>query len=234
VIDPGALQIVLMVVTSWLDRREREAVAYFIEKNRLLRRQLDERRLRLVDDDRRRLAARACRFGRAALREIATIATSDTLLRWHRHLIARKWTYVKRSGRRGVLLKIHQLVVRMPTDNPTWGYTRIQAHSRTSAIAWVARRFAASSKRRVPPVPQRPTSWQTLLNAHWGAIATADFFTIEVWTWRGLVAFYPVFVIDLASRRVQILGSTRIPRWCSCSKLCGLWRWSRPRGPTGR
>ena len=61
------------------------------------------------------------------------------------------------------------------------------------------------------PVPERPTSWQTFLRAHWGAIAAADFFTTEVWTWRGLVTYYSVFVIDLASRRVQILGSTPHP-----------------------
>jgi transposase InsO family protein len=60
-------------------------------------------------------------------------------------------------------------------------------------------------------VPQRPTSWETFLKAHWGAIAGAGFFTTEVWTWRGLVTYYTVFVIDLASRRVQILGSTRHP-----------------------
>ena len=63
----------------------------------------------------------------------------------------------------------------------------------------------------MPPVPERPTSWQTFLRAHWGAIAGADFFTTEVWTWRGLVTFYTVFVIDLASRRVQIVGSTPYP-----------------------
>jgi len=63
----------------------------------------------------------------------------------------------------------------------------------------------------LPPVPQRPTSWQTFLNAHWGVIAGGDFFSTEVWTWRGLVTYYTVFVIDLASRRVQILGSTRYP-----------------------
>jgi len=63
----------------------------------------------------------------------------------------------------------------------------------------------------LPPVPQRPTSWTTFLNAHWGVIAGADFFTTEVWTWRGLVTYYTVFVIDLASRRVHVLGSTPHP-----------------------
>jgi hypothetical protein len=93
VIDLATLQLMLGVLTGWLDRREREAVAYLIEENRLLRRQLGRRRLALTDDDRRRLAARAYRLGRAARREIATIATPDTLLRWHRQLIARKLTY---------------------------------------------------------------------------------------------------------------------------------------------
>ena len=63
----------------------------------------------------------------------------------------------------------------------------------------------------LPPVPQRPTSWQTFLQAHWGRIAGADSFTTEVWTWQGLVTYYTVFMIDLASRRVQILGSTPHP-----------------------
>jgi hypothetical protein len=87
--------MVLSVLTGWLQRRERETIAYLIEENRPLRRQLGTRRLRLTDDDRRRLAARAYRVGRATLREIATIATPDTLLRWHRRLIARKWTYAR-------------------------------------------------------------------------------------------------------------------------------------------
>ena len=211
-IDPAALQMVLGVLTIWLERREREAIAYLIEENRLLRRQLGTRRLRLTDDDRRRLAARAYRVGRAALREIATIATPDTLLRWHRHLIARKWTYARRPGRRNVFVEIRRLVVRMAEENPTWGYTRIQG-----ALKNVGHRVGRSTIRRIlkatglPPVPQRPTSWETFLKAHWGSIAAADFFTTEVWTWQGLVTYYTVFIIDLASRRVEILGSTPHP-----------------------
>jgi len=75
-------------------------LAYLVEENRILRRQVGGRRLRLTDDDRRRLAARAYRLGRRALRDVATIVTPDTLLRWHRQLIARKWTYAKTATRR--------------------------------------------------------------------------------------------------------------------------------------
>jgi len=111
-----------------------------------------------------------------------------------------------------VLREVQALVVRMATENPTWGYTRIQG-----ALAHVGHRVGRTTIARIlkahalPPVPRRPTSWQTFLRAHWGAIAGADFFTTEVWTLRGLVTYYTLFVIDLASRRVQILGSTRHP-----------------------
>ena len=204
--------MVLCALTGWLDRRERDTIAYLIEENQLLRNQLGTKRLHFTDNDRRRLAVRAYRVGRATLREMATIATPDTLLRWHRQLIARKWTYAQKASRRGVLLEIRQLVVRMAAENPTWGYTRIQG-----ALKNLAHRVGRSTIRRIlkaaglPPVPQRPTSWQTFLRAHWGAIAGADFFTTEVWTWRGLVTYYTVFVIDLALRRVHVLGSTPHP-----------------------
>jgi hypothetical protein len=87
--------MLLLTVTGWLDRREREMLAYLIEENRVLRRQLGGQRLRLTDDDRRKLAARAYRLGRRALRDVATIVTPVTLLRWHRQLIARKWAYAR-------------------------------------------------------------------------------------------------------------------------------------------
>src|SRR5262249_29176865 len=141
------------------------------------------RRLRLTDADRRRLAALAHRLGRRLLRDVAAIATPDTLLRWHRHLIACKWTFARRqTGRRGVIAEIRQLVVRMATKNPTWGYTRIQG-----ALQNVGHRVGRSTIRRIleaaglPPVPHRPTSWPTFLKAHWGLVAGSDFFTTEVW-----------------------------------------------------
>jgi putative transposase len=170
-------------------------------------------RIRLTNEERRRLAVHGHRLGRRRLGEVATIVTPDTILRWHRQFIARKWTYTKkRGGRPRVLAEIQRPVVRMAEENPAWGYTRI-----VGALKNVGHRVSRSTISRIlkahgmPPVPERPTSWQTFLRAHWGAIAGADFFTTEVWTWRGLVTYYTVFVIDLASRRVRILGSTPFP-----------------------
>ena len=103
--------------------------------------------------------------------------------------------------------------------------TRIQV-----ALTNVGHHVGRSTIRRIlkaaglPPVPERPTSWHTFVKAHWGSIAGADFFTTEVWTWRGLVTFYTVFVIDFASRRVQILGSTPHPEALFMGQASGRWR----------
>jgi transposase InsO family protein len=179
----------------------------------ILKMQLRRQRLRLTDDDRRRLASIGARLGRRLLRQLATIVTPDTILRWHRQLIVRKSTFsTGRRGRPDVHGEIRRLVVRMATENPTWGYTRIQG-----ALKNLGHRIARSTvatiltEQGIPPSCGRSTSWRTFLRAHWRAIVAADFFTTEVWTSRGLVTFYTVFTIELHSRRVQILGSTPHP-----------------------
>jgi transposase InsO family protein len=211
VADAMSLRILLAALTGWLGQRHQDTVAYLIE-GRILRSHV-RGRIRLTDEERRRLAIRGHQLGRRRLGTVATIVTPDTILRWHRQLIARKWTFKKRrGGRPGVLAEIRRLGGRMAEENPTWGYTRI-----VGALKNVGHRVSRSSiarilmARGIPPAPERPTSWQTFLQAHWGAIAGADFFTTEVWTWRGLVTHYTVFAIDLASRRVQIVGSTPCP-----------------------
>jgi hypothetical protein len=147
------------------------------------------------------------------LAQVATIVTPDTILRWHRQLIARKWTSSKRRpGRPRVLPEIRRLVVRMATENPRWGYTRIQGALKNLnhrvARSTIATIFKAQG---IPPKGERPTSWQAFLRAHWSAVLAADFFTTEVWTVLGLVTYCTLFVIELHSRRVSIVGSTPHP-----------------------
>src|SRR5262249_19029325 len=128
-------------------------------------------------------------------------------------LIARKWTFTPpRSGRPGIMKAISSLIVRMATENPGWGYTRIQGALKnlghSVARSTVAKVLKANG---IPPAPHRPSSWRTFLRAHWGAIAGADFFASEVWTPCALVTYYTLFVIDLRSRRVHVAGSTPPP-----------------------
>ena len=111
------------------------------------------------------------------LKLAAEILAPDTILRWHRQLIAREWTaHRRRVGRPGVLREIGQLAVRMAQENPTWGYRRIQGALKNLGHR-VARSTIADILRAhgIGPVPKRPMSWRTFLAAHWGAIAAADF-----------------------------------------------------------
>jgi putative transposase len=116
-VDVAAVRLFVMAVAGWWADQRQVSVAYLIE-DRILRAHL-RGRIRLTDDERRRLAVHGHRLGRRQLRPVATIVTPDTILRWHRQLIARKWTYATRPGRRGVLAEIRRLVVRMAEENPT-------------------------------------------------------------------------------------------------------------------
>ena len=211
--DLYPLQVLLVTLAGWVNRHQQHVIEYLMEENRVLKGQLKGRRLRLTDDQRRRLAAKGRRLGRRVLRQVATIVTPDTILRWHRQLIARKWTFTpKRPGRPRIMQEISSLILRMARENPAWGYTRIQGALKNLghdvARSTVAKVLKAHG---IPPAPDRPTSWRTFLRAHWGAIAGADFFTTEVWTPRGLITYYTLFVIDLRSRRVHVAGSTPTP-----------------------
>ena len=121
------LRVLLLTVSGVVNRHQADVIAYLVEENRVLKEQMRGRKLRLDDDQRRRLAALAKLLGRKALDSIATIVTPDTLMRWHHRLIALKWTYqAKRVGRPGLMKAIAALIVRMARENSCWGYCRIQ------------------------------------------------------------------------------------------------------------
>ena len=117
VLDP--FRFVLIAVAGWMNQQQQFAIDYLREENRVLREQLGDRRLRLNDDQRRRLAAKARWRRRWVLKEVAGIVTPETLLSWHRKLIARKYdgTAQRRPGRPRTAGEIESLVVRMAEDN---------------------------------------------------------------------------------------------------------------------
>jgi hypothetical protein len=169
--------------------------------------------LRLNDDQRCRLAAKAKALDRKTLERIATIVTPDTLMRWHRQWIALKWTYQRQCpGRPGILRVVRELIVRMATENSTWGYARIQGDLKGPGRK-VARSTVAKvlKEKGILPAPDRPTSWRTFLRAHWGRVAAMDFLTAEVWTPKGLETQHVLFAIDLKARRVHVAGITPHP-----------------------
>jgi len=125
-LDPFSFLVVS--IAGWINQRQQQLIEYLVEENRVLREQVGNRRLRFTDDQRRRLAARAKKLGRKVLTQVATIVTPETLLAWHRRLIAKKYdgSAYRNAGRPKTLAEISALVVRMAEENRTWGYRRIQ------------------------------------------------------------------------------------------------------------
>src|SRR5262245_2022097 len=158
--DLYPLQVLLVTLAGWVNRHRQYVIDYLMEENRVLKEQVTGRRLRFTDDQHRRLAAKGRRLGRRVLRQVATIVTPDTILRWHRQLIARKWTFEPRTpGRPGIMKDLFALIVRMATENPGWGYTRIQGALKNLGHDVARSTMAKALKDNgIPPVPHRPSS----------------------------------------------------------------------------
>jgi putative transposase len=155
-------------------------------------------------------------LGRRRLADIAGIVTPDTILRWYRRLVAKKYdgSKTRGPGRPSTKPDIAALVVRMATENPTWGYTRIRGGLKRLGHDIARNTIKAILKDHgLAPAPERGTkmSWKTFLAAHWDGLAAADFFTVEVLTMGGLVRYVVFFVMQLKTRAVEIAGITREP-----------------------
>jgi putative transposase len=216
---PLSFRFLAAWIGTWVARHQERTIAYLREENSVLRERLGGR-VRLTDPERRRLAKVGHDLGRKGLREVARIASPDTILRWHRELVAKKYDGSARrgAGRPRTAAEIVRLLVEMATRNTNWGYTRLRG-----ALKNVGHAVGRNTIKRIlkeqgiepAPLRRRQYSWATFIKAHLSAITAADFFTVEVLSWAGLVRYHVFFVIDLASRRVEIAGISRCPG--------GLW-----------
>ena len=189
---------------------------YLAAENRILRMKLPNR-LRLSDPERITLAEIGKRVGRKALREIASVAKPDTILAWYRKLIAQKFDGSKNRaypGRPRIAKELEALIVQMARENSGWGYDSIVGALANLGYT-VSDQTVGNVLRRhgIAPAPKRgrTMSWKDFLAAHMNVSAGADFFTVEVLRWRGLVTYYVLFFIHLETRRVTIAGITRHP-----------------------
>jgi hypothetical protein len=166
-----SLRFLLVALAGWINQQQRDVINYLQGENRVLREQLGPRRVRFTDDQRIRLAAKAKTLGRRALTEIRSIVTPDTLLAWHRTLIARKYDGHLRlgPGRPRATEAIREWVVRMATENRSWGYTQIQGalanpdhHVSRGTIANILKEHG------IEPAPERQkgTTWNEFLRTH--------------------------------------------------------------------
>lgn len=208
-------QFLIACLAAWIHREQQQRLEYAQLELTVAKEMLGTKRLRFTDDQRRRLAAKAKQVGRQGIVEIGSLVTPDTLLRWHRTLIARKWTYERKSaGRPPITAEIAELIVKFAKENPRAGYDRIQG-----MLANLGHDVSDTTVKNIlkqqgiEPAPKRSkqTTWTEFLRSHAQTMAACDFFTTEVWTKGGLVTFYVLFIIKLATRRVEIAGITASP-----------------------
>src|SRR4030088_2399725 len=120
---PPLLSFLLVIVSGWVHRHQLLVIEFVQAENRLLKGRLRGKRIRFTDAERALLARKAKAVGRKALLELDTLVSPDTLMRWHRRLLAEKWNFAHRRGpgRPGVMREIVKLMVRMAQENPGWG-----------------------------------------------------------------------------------------------------------------
>lgn len=206
----------LAYITGSVDKELLLRNDYLVAENRILRRQL-QGRVRLSDGERKTLAEIGKRLGKKALEEVATIVKPETILAWHRKLIAKKFDgSPKRQtpGRPKIDQAVEALVVRLAQENRTWGYDRIVGALANLGYTISDQTVGTILKRHgIPPAPDRKktTTWKEFIRTHMDVLVATDFFTTEVWTKGGLVTYYVLFFLHLASRKVYVAGVTPHP-----------------------
>lgn len=204
---------------GWINQQQQQVIQFLMTENRVLKETHGSKRILLNDDQRRRLAVKAKLLGRKTLEQVATIVTPDTLLRWHRRLIAEKWNHSdrrkkKKPGRPPVSEEITELVLRMARENPSWGYDRIEGR-----LANMGHQVSDGTvgdilkAHGIEPAPRRKheSTWKQFIQSHWECLGAIDFITVEVWTMGRPVTYYVLLVMKLATRSVHFAGCTPNP-----------------------
>src|SRR6266436_570636 len=206
----------LAYITGTVDQELLLRNEYLVTENRILRDQI-KGRIQLSDGERKALAEIGQRLGKQALQEVAKIVKLDTILAWHRKLVAQKFDGSQQRkvlGRPKIDKDLEALVVRMAHENRSWGYDRIVGAFANLGFTISDQTVGHILKRHgIPPAPERKTTttWTEFIRTHMDVLVATDFFTAEVWTLRGLVTYYVLFFIHLGSRKVHIAGVTPHP-----------------------
>ncbi|MBU1950034.1 MAG: hypothetical protein KJ927_15070, partial [Candidatus Eisenbacteria bacterium] len=172
--------LLLAAFAGWVNREQQAVIDYLRAENQVLKEAHGKRRIKLNDNQRRRLAVKGKALGRKILKEIGAAFSPDTILRWHRMLIARKWDYVdcrQSHGRPRIIKIVVDLILRIARENPTWGCDRIQGVLENLGYLIGDTTIGNILKEHgIDPAPERKRqmSWATFLKAHWEVLAAID------------------------------------------------------------
>ena len=205
----------LAYITGSVNEDLLRRIEYLLEENRVLRHQIDKRIL-LTDHERRTLAEKAIALGKL-MADTVTIVKPETILKWHRRLVAQKFDgsrFRKRQGRPLTKTEIEKLVVRLAQENPGWGYDRIVGaihnlgdHISDQTIGNILQRNGLGTS----PERWKNTTWASFIRQHREVLWATDFFTTEIWTRWGLTTYYVLFFIQVQSRRIVLGGISQNP-----------------------
>ena len=203
----GLRRLVELVVLGFRSEDAKEVEIIVLRHQlQVLRRQVA--RPDLAPQDRALLAAASRVLPK--LRWGSFVVRPETVLAWHRRLVARRWTYPRRPGRPPKMAEIRRLAVRLAKENPTWGYRRIQGELKHLGIR-VAPSTVWEILRRegIDPAPRRAgLSWREFLSAQASGILACDFVTVDTVLLRRL---FVLFYIEIETRRVHLAGVTFNP-----------------------
>jgi putative transposase len=206
----------LAYITGSVDQELLLRNEYLVTENRILRNQL-KNRVRLNDSERKTLAEIGKKLSRQTLEEVSSIVKPDTILAWHRKLIAQKFdgsAQRKAPGRPKIDAELEALVVCFARENRSWGYDRIVGALANLGYTLSDQTVGNILKRHgIAPAPERKTTttWKEFIRTHMDVLVATDFFTAEVWTLGGLVTYYVLFFLHLGSRKIYMAGVTPHP-----------------------
>jgi len=203
--------MLLMMLAGWINRHQQDVIEYLKEESKILREKLGTKRILLHDNQRMRLARLEKRLGRAVLSDACGLFSPDTILRWHRSLVARRYDGSKKRtpGRKRISEELEQLIIQIARKNKTGGSRRIKGRLKYLGhkvchitIDNVLKRNGYSPG----PDRARETRWSEFLRSHWESLAAIDFFTTEIYTLSGLTRCRVLVSIDYATRKVDVAG----------------------------
>ena len=197
----------LAYITGTVNEDLLRRIEYLLEENRVLRNQIDGRIL-LTDIERGILAEKAVALGKL-MADTVTIVKPETILKWHRRLVAKKFDgsrFRKQHGRPPIKAEIEDLVIRLARDNPAWGYDRIAGavhnlghHISDQTVGNILQRNGLGSS----PERRWNTTWSDFIRRQREVLWATDFFTTEIWTSCGLTTYYVLFFTSRYAVRSQ-------------------------------